>query len=327
MSSVQCCICLESYKTSKTTTTTSCSVASSSKSPVVSRPPPQRSAAASSSSSQRKKHDGNVFSTKGCAHHACRPCLAQYFLAYVQKSRIEDDYSALDCPEPGCDETYVAIEIIPQVMPNAETALYWWRIVIEKTIMDSIGYCPYPDCQASFELPDYHQQQHWQQQSAAPIASSSTYTGTTVMAPHVDEDEERPIFAECLECNRGICLNCQSIWHSDKQCKPEAERTATPPWRDSKAYRRAHTQKGKELKRKLSVEARNLARKRNWTRCPRCQEMVERVSGCSTILCSCGIEFCYRCGSPSSGHVCSRRCNMLSGAQLNSVRSTMFTYN
>ncbi|ORZ02708.1 hypothetical protein BCR43DRAFT_415153, partial [Syncephalastrum racemosum] len=67
-----------------------------------------------------------------------------------------------------------------------------------------------------------------------------------------------------------------------------------------------------------------MAESQQWTRCPRCQEMVERREGCNTITCKCQTEFCYVCGSISKNHGCSRKCNTLSPKELAAVRACMF---
>ncbi|KAI9488343.1 hypothetical protein BDB00DRAFT_877562 [Zychaea mexicana] len=250
---VKCCICLESFKKRKDTSRGS-SVASSSKHPDTSKPAPAREYATLSSSQQhqhqhqqQQQQQEDVFSTDDCDHHVCRACLAQYLWAYVQKPRIDGDYSALGCPELDCNHTYNIIGIIDKVMPCAEAVLGWWRTVIEKTIMDSVGHCPYPDCQGSFELPDVYQQQRYQsnvyadnsnsyssdtfagsihfydleddnEASSSSSSSSSRgrnfYNSGATMVNDDDYQEEGPVFAECLECNRANADLKQNVHQS-----------------------------------------------------------------------------------------------------------------
>lgn len=49
-----------------------------------------------------------------------------------------------------------------------------------------------------------------------------------------------------------------------------------------------------------------LAKEKQWSRCPGCKAMMERVSGCKHMTCSlCDYESCYRCGSLwSDSHRC-----------------------
>ncbi|KAI9267898.1 hypothetical protein BDA99DRAFT_435745, partial [Phascolomyces articulosus] len=69
-----------------------------------------------------------------------------------------------------------------------------------------------------------------------------------------------------------------------------------------------------------------LAEKQRWTRCPRCHEMVEKSHGCLFVYCNCGTEFCYRCGSYSTGHNCQKQFHRLSDDQLKAMRQPMFAY-
>ncbi|KAI1129450.1 hypothetical protein F5Y10DRAFT_238273 [Nemania abortiva] len=44
-------------------------------------------------------------------------------------------------------------------------------------------------------------------------------------------------------------------------------------------------------------QAVSLATRNGWRSCPRCNNMVERRSGCDHMTCRCGGQFCYICGS------------------------------
>ncbi|TRM63513.1 hypothetical protein BD626DRAFT_630022 [Schizophyllum amplum] len=41
-----------------------------------------------------------------------------------------------------------------------------------------------------------------------------------------------------------------------------------------------------------------LAHNNDWRRCPRCLIFIELVHGCNHMSCICGMQFCYKCGSP-----------------------------
>uniref|UniRef100_A0A0A0KUV8 IBR domain-containing protein n=1 Tax=Cucumis sativus TaxID=3659 RepID=A0A0A0KUV8_CUCSA len=45
-----------------------------------------------------------------------------------------------------------------------------------------------------------------------------------------------------------------------------------------------------------------LAEEMKWKRCPDCKNLVERIGGCSHIICICGSHFCYTCGTHWSPH-------------------------
>ncbi|KAF1801813.1 hypothetical protein V8B55DRAFT_1326639 [Mucor lusitanicus] len=105
-------------------------------------------------------------------------------------------------------------------------------------------------------------------------------------------------FAECYECRRGVCTACQSSWHPGVIKILDDE---------------------EELKETLRE-----AKEKSWTRCPKCQHLVERKNGCNTMLCKCGTEFCYRCGGYSSKHNCANNCHLLLPDQVEALRSRMF---
>ncbi|KAI9320563.1 hypothetical protein BX666DRAFT_1851846, partial [Dichotomocladium elegans] len=69
-----------------------------------------------------------------------------------------------------------------------------------------------------------------------------------------------------------------------------------------------------------------VADEQGWTQCPQCKEMVMRSSGCNTIRCRCGKEFCYRCGGSSRNHNCQRQCHNMSDSQLRKLRESMYAY-
>jgi hypothetical protein len=39
-----------------------------------------------------------------------------------------------------------------------------------------------------------------------------------------------------------------------------------------------------------------LALRKNWKKCPFCNNLVEKNQGCDHMKCRCGKDFCYRCG-------------------------------
>lgn len=50
-----------------------------------------------------------------------------------------------------------------------------------------------------------------------------------------------------------------------------------------------------------------------WQQCPDCGMGIERTQGCPHMVCVCGSEFCYSCGSrwQAGGYGCPRRCGLL----------------
>ncbi|KDP33971.1 hypothetical protein JCGZ_07542 [Jatropha curcas] len=88
----------------------------------------------------------------------------------------------------------------------------------------------------------------------------------------------------CPVCKRGFCVKCKVSWHSEIGCE-----------------------KFQKLRKKgddnLLID---LAKRKNWKRCPKCKFFVERSVGCFYMKCRCGYAFCYKCGARSSTttHAC-----------------------
>ncbi|CAO2206908.1 unnamed protein product [Urochloa humidicola] len=84
--------------------------------------------------------------------------------------------------------------------------------------------------------------------------------------------------AECPSCRRLFCARCGvAPWHAGVTC---AE------------YGRL----GKGDRGKEDLLLMEMAKGRNWKRCPKCEYFVEKSTGCLHITCRCGFEFCYGCG-------------------------------
>ncbi|KAK6521726.1 hypothetical protein TWF506_001930 [Arthrobotrys conoides] len=88
--------------------------------------------------------------------------------------------------------------------------------------------------------------------------------------------------AFCARCERITCVHCTKAMH-EGACllDPETEKLL------------------------------NMAQGKKWSKCPKCSNMVERNTGCNSIMCRCGINFCYKCGREMS--LCSTRggCNQI----------------
>ncbi|XP_050215893.1 E3 ubiquitin-protein ligase RSL1-like [Mercurialis annua] len=89
---------------------------------------------------------------------------------------------------------------------------------------------------------------------------------------------------DCPLCKRAFCVKCEAPWHSEISCE-----------------------KFQKLKKKgddsMLVD---LAKRKNWRRCPKCKFYVEKSVGCFYMKCRCGFAFCYKCGARSSttSHAC-----------------------
>ncbi|KAI6679803.1 hypothetical protein NL676_033684 [Syzygium grande] len=89
--------------------------------------------------------------------------------------------------------------------------------------------------------------------------------------------------SECLNCRRLFCVKCRVPWHAGMGCE--------------------EFQKLNEGEREREdIMLKKLAEEKHWRRCPKCSFYVQKISGCETVRCRCGLIFCYRCGAKGPGH-------------------------
>lgn len=74
----------------------------------------------------------------------------------------------------------------------------------------------------------------------------------------------------CKECLTGTCVDCKATAHPGRSCPPP----------------------GQDEQQTLKLSNLN-----KWQRCSRCGQMCERDGGCPHMVCVCGYDFCYHCGS------------------------------
>ncbi|XP_023734994.1 E3 ubiquitin-protein ligase RSL1 [Lactuca sativa] len=98
----------------------------------------------------------------------------------------------------------------------------------------------------------------------------------------VDDGGEAMTSSECPNCNRLFCAQCKVAWHSGMDCIE---------YKSLKEY---------EINPKYLMLM-ELAKNKNWKRCPDCNFYVEKRSGYEIIRCRCGNLFCYRCGKKHFG--------------------------
>ncbi|KAL4811350.1 hypothetical protein BDV18DRAFT_155955 [Aspergillus unguis] len=82
--------------------------------------------------------------------------------------------------------------------------------------------------------------------------------------------------AVCPECGAATCVDCTKKAHGGSKCQadPETQRVL------------------------------DIAKWNGWQRCWSCRRVVERIEGCSSMLCLCGASFCYNCGKNDRGGWC-----------------------
>ncbi|KAK2386817.1 RING/U-box superfamily protein [Trifolium repens] len=93
---------------------------------------------------------------------------------------------------------------------------------------------------------------------------------------------------ECPSCHRLFCAQCKVPWHADMNCRK---------------FQKLKNVSDKE--QQLDMKFLELAKRKEWQKCPRCSMHVEKATGCRHMTCRCGCYFCYSCGGDwSSGHMC-----------------------
>ncbi|RZC01363.1 E3 ubiquitin-protein ligase RNF144A [Glycine soja] len=151
--------------------------------------------------------------------------------------------------------------------------------------------CPHPKCKGVIE-PQYCRSfipkevfDRWEDalcENLVPGSQKFYCPFKDCSAMLINDAEEIVTVSECPHCNRLFCAQCKVSWHAGVECKE---------FQNLKEYER-------EREDLMVME---LAKNKNWKRCPKCSFYVERIDGCTRITCRCGNEFCYACGSSWSG--------------------------
>lgn len=82
----------------------------------------------------------------------------------------------------------------------------------------------------------------------------------------IKDTEELIRESECPECRRLFCAHCRSSWHSGIECEEFQNLNAD--------------ERGRE-----DLMVRELAKEKNWKRCPQCKFYVEKTQGCLHMTC------------------------------------------
>ncbi|KAL3530611.1 hypothetical protein ACH5RR_009933 [Cinchona calisaya] len=88
---------------------------------------------------------------------------------------------------------------------------------------------------------------------------------------------EQSGYRMCLKCQGCFCVNCKVPWHSQMTCSD---------------YKMLHPYSSTE-----DEMLNSLAKRNSWRQCAKCSHMIELDVGCYHIICRCGHQFCYTCGS------------------------------
>ncbi|KAL5720237.1 RBR-type E3 ubiquitin transferase [Ranunculus cassubicifolius] len=166
---------------------------------------------------------------------------------------------------------------------------------VDSKIVDNVDTikCPNTNCSSSLELefcgtflPE-NVYNRW----CRLLCESSISGAQNLYCPFKDcsalliDDGDGITDSECSYCHRLFCAQCKVPWHSGFTCEefhelPESEKNVD------------------------DIKLMDLAKNKNWQRCPKCKFYVEKIDGCTYMVCRCGFGFCYKCGDPvGAGHV------------------------
>ncbi|XP_019083517.1 PREDICTED: E3 ubiquitin-protein ligase RNF19B-like [Camelina sativa] len=112
---------------------------------------------------------------------------------------------------------------------------------------------------------------------------SHSYCNDCVSKYIADESGEKINESECPHCHRMMCVECGTKWHPGIACE--------------EFQKLAENERGRD-----DILLKKMAEDQNWRRCPSCKFYIELIEGCSTMMCRCGLEFCYECGTPADDH-------------------------
>jgi len=100
-------------------------------------------------------------------------------------------------------------------------------------------------------------------------------------------ESDSPDFG-CPTCKKRYCLKCRVDYHTGSTCE---------------AYQKWSVENG------LSDDLfGDFVKGHKFKQCPGCKHWVEKIEGCNHMSCTCGYEFCYRCGADYDGG-CTNSCN------------------
>ncbi|KAK8951579.1 hypothetical protein KSP39_PZI003671 [Platanthera zijinensis] len=164
-------------------------------------------------------------------------------------------------PIEGCSHTYCKICVSLYVASKVET-----NVVFIK--------CPSPDCingklepEMCSEILDDEVFDRWCMALCESVVDDKFYCPFKDCSALMINDKENVITdAECPHCSRLFCAQCMVPWHADFSCSEYQSLS-----------------KGERQHEDLMLM--NLAKKRQWQRCPKCKFFVEKTEGCMFIKC------------------------------------------
>ena len=197
-----------------------------------------------------------------CLHVFCKICLSKYLEIRIQDGSI----SNLFCPESNCS-SLVTEQIVSQSVNKFVYAKYD-ELLLKHALenMDDIVHCPLVSCGSPSEI---------------QVADKS--------------------MAICLVCKYCFCPKCRHVYHGVSNCIfsihkfKEIIREYTNASQTGKLF--LERKYGKSVLKQMKADIENEAwMEKNTKKCPKCGVNIEKIFGCSKILCShCATHFCWLC--------------------------------
>jgi E3 ubiquitin-protein ligase RNF144 len=195
-----------------------------------------------------------------CSHLLCPPCLVQYLSNQLVKRRHFTRPFPIPCPgsvKDGHCSSAISSFVIDRVTPLLALSDQIALTEIEaKTALGS-------------------QLIYCPHQSCSMLIERPTIP---VRWDIIFSSYSSPCASQCPHCNNTVCVGCLAPnAHLGLTCE---QYLALPS-----------NQRASE-----DIALILLAQKKMWKQCPLCLFYVEKVDGCSHMVCRCGCRFCYTCG-------------------------------
>ncbi|KAI8148114.1 hypothetical protein BJV82DRAFT_653997 [Fennellomyces sp. T-0311] len=250
-----------------------------------------------------------LYSTDGCTHRVCQSCMDAYADHSVNQQR-DNQISTLPCPVQGCTETFQLDQVISKALPFRHRLVFWWRQATLRVVQDS-------DKSKTVTKVDGL--------NVKPVTKSGlARSNQPTLANNVPGSKLFNSLVEPPPKARNVKPPKTTRPSTTDSSKSKTQTSDAKHFNViSKSKMPSSSNVVEKLQKDATKEFVEFALAKNWSRCPNCRHVVERISGCNFIYCRCGANFCYRCGKQHGYHhsACPDKFN---GKELQAVRKAMF---
>lgn len=214
----------------------------------------------------------NLHPSLFCSVGDCPHSYCSQCLAHHILSKVDSKLTPIFCPDSTC-AAEISFSTAQSILPP-HRLLKLSQLLAERVILqqDKI-YCPVRSCSALMLMPEGGEGGEEEGGVRGPTQGSIT----------------RGRAMQCVECGGMLCTRCKVVWHEGLTCEQ-------------------YEQLPDDLRDADDVKLLALANLKQWMRCGMCRAMVERNQGCNHMICRCGHQFCYSCGTGFTGGFCAN-CN------------------